>query len=294
MISAAPYRDRVVHHLLMNVLEPIFDRHMHPDSYACRRGKGTHAASDRLQALMRRHSHFVQCDVVKFFPSIDHAILKGQYRRLIKDRNILRLLDLIVDGSNEQEPVAAYFPGDGLFTPFERRRGLPVGNLTSQWLANLYLTGLDHHLTSGLGVGGYLRYCDDFILLDSDRDRLREILAEAKRYAHGLRLRLHEERARTAPIRAGAKFVGCRVWPTHRLVRKENVRAFRRRVRGMKKGYAAGELTCHDIRSRLVGWLGHARRANSERLIRRLAPEWTFAGGGAENQPCSSRRGLEQ
>jgi hypothetical protein len=267
---------------------------MHPDSYACRRGKGTHAAAGRLQALMRRHSHFVQCDVRKFFPSIDHGILKGQFRRLIKDWRVLRLMDLLVDCSNAQEPIYDCFPGDNLFTPLERRRGLPVGNLTSQWFANLYLDRLDHHLTSHLRLGAYVRYCDDFIFLGDDRNRLKDALAEAHGQLAGLRLRLHAERARVTPVSQGARFVGFRVWPTHRLIRKENIQAFRKRVGSMKKAFAAGKLSCRDIKTRLAGWLGHARQANSERLLRRLATEWTFAGGEAANQPCPAWRELEQ
>ncbi|MDR1613592.1 MAG: reverse transcriptase/maturase family protein [Planctomycetota bacterium] len=278
----------------MNVLEPVFERHMHPDSYACRKGKGTHAAADRLQRLMRRNRYFIPCDVVKFFPSIDHAILKDQYRRLIKDRSVLRLMDLIVDGSNGQEPVTAYFPGDGLFTPFERRRGLPVGNLTSQWFANLYLDGLDHYVASGLGVGSYVRYCDDFVLLAGERSRLKDAQAAMRAYLGGLRLRLHEERAQVTPVRAGARFVGFRVWPTHRLVRKDNIRAFRRRVEDMKRRYAAGTLDCHDIKTRLAGWLGHAGQADSKRLVERLSRDWTFAGGGAENASRCPGRLVEQ
>jgi RNA-directed DNA polymerase len=154
MISAAPYRDRVVHHALMNVLEPILERHFHPHSYACRQGKGTHAAADRLQYLMGRYRYALQCDVRKFFPSIDHEILKATFRRLIKDRRTLDLMDLIVDGSNEQPAPLAWFPGDDLFTPAERRRGLPIGNLTSQWFANWALTGLDHFITGHLRLGG--------------------------------------------------------------------------------------------------------------------------------------------
>ena len=294
MISAAPFRDRVVHHLLMNVLEPVFERHMHPGSYACRKGKGTHAAASRLQVLMRRNAWFLPCDVVKFFPSVDHEILKDKFRRLIKDRGILKLMDMIVDCGNEQEPAIAYFPGDDLFTPFARRRGLPVGNLTSQWFANLYLDGLDHCVTSGLGVGSYVRYCDDFILLAGDRNRLREALAGVRHYLDGIRLRLHGDRAQVTPVRAGARFVGFRLWPTYRLLRKDNVRAFRKRVKEMKRRYAAGELDCRDIKTRLAGWLGHAGQADSKRLVRRLSLEWMFAGGGAVNEPCCSGRLVEQ
>ncbi|MCC5828473.1 MAG: hypothetical protein JJU36_03410 [Phycisphaeraceae bacterium] len=294
LISAAPYPDRVVHHALMNVLEPILDRHMHPASFACRKGKGTHAAADRLQALMRRHRYVVHCDIRKYFPSIDHEILKGLFRRIFKDRQVLGLMDLIVDHSNEQEPVVHYFPGDDLFEPHRRRRGLPIGNLTSQWFANWYLTGLDHLVTSHLGIGDYVRYCDDFVLLADDRRRLAEAMAAIQDYLQELRLRVHEERVAISPVRAGARFVGFRVWPTHRMICKDNVRAFRRRVKALRAAYAADELTWDDIKPRLAGWIGHARQASSVRLLRRLSREWTFARGGAGNGPCCARRQLEQ
>ena len=110
LISAAPYRDRVVHHALMNVLEPILDRHFHPHSYACRKGKGTHAAADRAQELMRRYRYCVQMDVRKYFPSIDHALLKASFRRLIKDARVLGLMDLIVDHSNPRSRLPSISP----------------------------------------------------------------------------------------------------------------------------------------------------------------------------------------
>ena len=169
LISAAPYRDRVVHHALMNILEPILDRHFHPESYACRKGKGTHAAANRLQSFMRRYRYAIQCDIQKFFPSIDHQVLKDTFRRLIKDKSVLWLMDMIVDYSNEQESTVSWFEGDDLFSPLERRHGLPIGNLTSQWFANWMLNDLDHYVSSHLGVGSYVRYCDDFILLHNER-----------------------------------------------------------------------------------------------------------------------------
>jgi len=294
LISAAPYRDRVVHHALMNVLEPILDRRFHPGSYACRKGKGTHAAANRLQTLMRRHRFALQCDVRKFFPSIDHEILKRTFRGIIKDRRILWLMDLIVDHSNEQEPVLRWFAGDDLFTPLARRRGLPIGNLTSQWFANWMLNALDHHVTSHLRIGGYVRYCDDFILLHDDRLRLRGALEEIKSLLARIRLGVHEGKASVKPVKAGLTFVGYRSWPTHRLVRKDNVRGFRRRVRWMRKAYGRGEIDLCDVKPRLTSWMAHARQANSERLIRRLSREWRFQRGGTDQRPCSSWRLVEQ
>ena len=203
LISAAPYRDRVVHHAVMNVLEPILDRRFHQDSFACRKGKGTHAASRRLQELMRRNCYAVHCDIHKFFPSIDHLMLKEMFRRLIKDDRMLRLLDLIVDTANEQEVVQHWFPGDDLWTPLERRRGLPIGNLTSQWLANWYLNDLDYFVTSLRGVGGYVRYCDDFILLDNDRSWLQELVHHVQAFLANKRLFLHQGRLSVAPVQHG-------------------------------------------------------------------------------------------
>jgi hypothetical protein len=278
----------------MNVLEPILDRHFHPHCYACRKCKGTHAAADRVQKLLGRYRYFLQLDIRKFFPSIDHEILKSRFRRLIKDPRVLWLMDLIVDASNEQERVANYFDGDGLFTPFERRHGLPIGNLTSQWFANGYLDGLDHYVTSHLGIGGYVRYCDDFILLHDDRQVLGQALAALCERLAAMRLRLHEGKVHIKPSAVGLTFVGYRIWSSHRLVRKSNVREFRRRVRWMKRAYADGWIGWNDIKPRLDSWMGHARQADSERLLSRLSREWTFMRGGAENVSCSARRQLEQ
>jgi retron-type reverse transcriptase len=294
MISAAPYRDRVVHHALMNVLEPLMERHFHPHSYACRRGKGTHAAANRLQKLMVRYRFALQCDIRKFFPSVDHEVLKKQFRRLIKDKRILWLMDLIVDRSNRQEQRLEWFDGDDLFEPAHRRLGLPIGNLTSQWFANLYLTSLDHHITSHMGIGGYVRYCDDFILLGNDCQRLKAAVNEIKHFLAGLRLKLHMNKTAVVPVKAGLRFVGYRIWPTHRLITKKNIRQFRRRLQWMKEGYANGVLDSEDVKRRLASWVGHARQASSEELIRRLSKEWIFRRGKADRVPCSSRRFLEQ
>lgn len=134
MISAAPYRDRVVHHALCNVIVPILERTFIADSYANRLGFGTHRALRRFTEFARSSRYVLQCDLRKYFPSIDHEILKTALRRKIKCADTLWLIDTLIDGSNEQEPIFEYFPGDDLMTPFIRRHGLPIGNLTSQFL----------------------------------------------------------------------------------------------------------------------------------------------------------------
>jgi RNA-directed DNA polymerase len=174
LIAAAPFRDRVVHHALLNVIEPVIDRRFIDDSYACRAGKGTHAAVERYQHWSRRHAYALKVDIARYFPSIDHDILKGKLRRYLKDARVLRLFDRIIGSGPpfEETGLADYFPGDDLFGPIERGRGIPIGNLTSQFLANLYLDGFDHFVKEVLGVRPYLRYVDDMVLLDDDKGRL--------------------------------------------------------------------------------------------------------------------------
>jgi len=281
LISAAPFRDRVVHHALMNVLEPIFERRFHPDSYACRKDKGTHAAARRLQSWMGRRTFALQCDIAQFFPSIDHQILKVKLRRLVADDRVLWLTDQIIDHSNPQDDATAWFPGDDLFTPVERRRGLPIGNLTSQWLANLYLDDLDHFVTSHLGLGAHVRYCDDFVVLSNNRQQLQLAAAAIRRRLVCDRLKLHESKLHIRPVQHGLTFVGYRIWAMHRLLRKENVRAMRRRVRWMQREYASGSMDFGHVRQRIASWIGHARQADSVELINRLSQDWVFVRSGA-------------
>jgi retron-type reverse transcriptase len=144
LISAAPYCDRVVHHALCNIIIPPIERSFIADTYANRSGYGTHRALQRFIQFARSSRYILQCDIRKYFPSIDHEILKEILRQKIKCKNTLWLIDAIVDGSNPQEPVIDYFPGDDLLAPVSRRKGLPIGNLTSQFFANVYLNGFDH------------------------------------------------------------------------------------------------------------------------------------------------------
>ena len=139
LISAAPFRDRVVHHALTRVLETVFEPRFMPNSFASRKGFGQHKALSKARVAVGRYRFVLKCDIRKYFPSIDHLILKDLLARVIKCKRTLNLAARIVDGSNAQEDVLAWFPGDDLFTPLERRRGLPIGNQTSQFFANVYL-----------------------------------------------------------------------------------------------------------------------------------------------------------
>ncbi len=198
LIAALPFRDRIVQHLLIAESDAALERWFAPQSYACRRGKGTHRALARATELCRRHAWVLRLDVAKFFPSIDHAIL----RRLVLPRTPPAwrwLVDVVLDAATGCEPVAWHFPGDDLFTPFERRHGLPIGNLTSQVWANAMLTPIDHLLASGLGLGTFVRYSDDLVVYANDRGRLEEAWRRIEARAAELRLRLHPRSTRPVP-----------------------------------------------------------------------------------------------
>ena len=154
VISVAPFRDRVAHHALMNVLEPLLDKRFIPDTYACRKDKGVHRAVDRYQQFARDYAYVLKLDIARYFPSIDRAILGQQLARRIKDKAVLCLLHRIIDNGPETREPAQFFPGDDLVSVSERERGLPIGNLTSQFFANLYLDEFDHWLKETKRVGG--------------------------------------------------------------------------------------------------------------------------------------------
>ncbi len=265
-ISAAPYRDRVVHHALVGVLEPIYERTFIDDSYACRKGKGTHAAVARCQHYARRFRYVLKADVQKFFPSVDHEILKRQVARKVKDRDVLWLVGQVIDHSNLQEPVQLWFPDDDLFAPAERRRGIPIGNQTSQFFANVYLDPLDHFVKDRLRVKGYVRYVDDFLVFSDNKRHLAAVREQIAGFLTTVRLRLHPAKSVVFPVGEGIRFLGYRVLPTHRLLVKENVRQFRRRVRQMQRDYAAWRVSFAAVHQRLMSWIGHARQANTYRL----------------------------
>ena len=270
-VSAAPFRDRVVHHALCVVIEPLFERGFVFDSYANRPGKGTHRAVARYERFRSRFAAVLRCDLFRYFPAIDHEILKADVRRRIRCERTLRLIDRIIDGSNPQEPVHRYYPGDDLFTPFERRRGLPIGNLTSQLFANVYLDGLDHFVKEVLRAPGYLRYVDDFALFHDDPAVLAEWRERIGAYLARRRLSLHPRKTYPAPTAEPTTFLGFVLLPDgRRRLPEGNVRRFRNRLRSMRDRMRAGTMTLDEARPRVASWVAHARHANTRRLRRAL------------------------
>ncbi len=278
-IKAPPFRDRVVHHALCNVIEPIFDRSFIYDSYACRKGKGTHQALGRLTEYLRKVNrnsrqmkgerkrarwYCLQGDIKKYFASVDHEAMLGTVRRKIKDPDILWLVGTIISSH-----------ADDCF--FDDRRqalrwtGIPIGSLTSQLFANIYLDRLDHFIKEELKARYYLRYMDDFIILDFSTDRLNEHKKEIARFLRErLLLNLNENKTTIFPADHGIDFLGYRVWHDHRKLRRDNVRRFKRRLKSMEKKYLEGKITLPEVETAVGSWIAHALHADTYRLRRKL------------------------
>jgi len=269
-ISAASFRDRVVHHALTRVLEPVFEPRFTAHSFASRKGFGQHRALRLARDACQRYRYVLKCDIRKYFPSIDHAILKELIARVIKCPRTLELAGRIIDDSNEQEAVIQYFPGDSLFTPFERRRGIPIGNQTSQFFANVYLNPLDHFALRELRPGLYLRYVDDFVLFGSDKRELRSMAERIREFLQGLRLSPHERKFRVFCCDEGVTLLGWRILPGQMRLARPNVVRMRRRLKKMAALYDAGRLRIEQVRCRVQSWLGHAAFGDTWQLRQNL------------------------
>ena len=288
LVSAAPFRDRVVHHALHAVVAPIFEAGFTDDSFANRTGFGTHRAVARYERYRDRHAWVLRGDIWRYFPAIDHAVLKADLRRRIACPATLRTLDAVIDGSNPQEPVNLYFPGDDLFAPFQRRRGLPIGNLTSQFFANVYLDRLDHHVREVLRAPGYVRYVDDFALFHDDPDVLADWRERIARYLARRRLRLHPRKTFVAWTAAPAGFLGFVLHPGGRRLPDENVTRFRNRWRGLADRWRAGTVPADEVDARVRAWIAHAEHADTWRLRAAIFRGSRYEPDGAPRGPGRS------
>ncbi len=266
LISAAPFRDRVVHHALIDVLEPRLDASLIEDTYACRRGKGTHKALDRCREFVRRFPFVLHCDVRKYFPSIDHKLLLKQLRKRIGDSDVLRLLTLILHMGPQQEPVLAWFDHDDLLTPLYRRKGIPIGNLTSQFFANLFLDPLDRMIKQDLRIKGYIRYMDDMLIFGRSVDELLVVRDAIQNTLTEYRLELHPRKRQVYPTPNGIPFLGFRVLPDRVKLLPDNVRRARKRLRLQVRLVNQGKLTLTNFQQSMQAWIGHAGYGDTWRL----------------------------
>lgn len=237
------YPDRIVHHAIMNILEPIWMSVFTADTYSCIKGRGIHAIVRKLKIVLNDKENTTYClklDIRKFYPTIEHDILKAIIRRKIKDNDLLTLLDAIIDSAT----------------------GVPIGNYLSQYFANLYLAYFDHWIKETMKVKYYYRYADDIVILNASKDELRTLFNNIEQYLkENLRLEI-KGNYQIFPVKArGIDFVGYRFYHTHILLRKSIKKNFARAVK------RAGKYS-KQVQSSYYGW---AKHCNSKNLLRKLA-----------------------
>jgi len=254
----------VVHHALCNLIEPVFERSFVADSYANRIGKGTHRALDAAQGYARRFAYVLQLDVRQFFPSIDHAILRALLAKKVRDAGVLWLIDVILAsgvGVLAEEYRMVYFPGDDLFA-VDRPRGLPIGNLTSQFWGNVYLDPVDHLIKRELRCQGYVRYVDDLLLFADDKCTLWAWKAAVEDRLMRLRLTVHPG-SHPRPVSEGIPFLGFIVYPQRRRLKRRKGVQFQRRLQRLHDAWEAGRLSADRLAASIQGWCNHAQYANT-------------------------------
>ena len=249
-ISALPFRDRIAQHALFLIIAPIFDATLLPRTFACRPGKGTHAAAIMLQSDLRHLAggplFVLKTDFSKYFASIDRAVLWELIEAKISCRATLRLIEAMV-------------PREGI--------GLPIGSLVSQIFANVYGGIVDRHLQQDLGERHWFRYMDDLVVLGPSSEHLRRVrlsIEDLSRQQLGLRF----SKWSIQPAGRGVNFVGYRIWATHKLLRRDSVSRARRKIRAYR---AAGDQV--RLQKFLAAWTGHAAWADSHNLMRSLGLE---------------------
>lgn len=259
LVAALPFRDRVLQHALVSVLEPIWEREFIYHSYACRPGKGMHAGVDAAQRWMRSvqrehgQAYALKLDVRQYFASVDHGVLLGLLARRIRCPRTLALCANIL----------------GSWSP-----GIPIGNLTSQLFANIYLHELDRFAKQDLRVRHFARYMDDVLIVHHDKAHLHGLREQIERFLFDA-LALHANgKTQVLPVgRLGnpaLDWLGYRLWSTHRRLRSGGVRRMRRRLAWMQRAHARGELSMGAVTARIRSWIGHAGHADSRRIREQL------------------------
>ena len=252
-ISVAPFRDRVVHHALVNILEPVYEKCFISDSYATRKFKGTHRAIRRAQRFLRANCWYLKMDVRKYFDSVDHRILNAILQHKIKDPFIIALCEKIFAKG-----------GDG-------STGLPIGNLTSQFFANVYLDKLDHYVKEVLKVKYYLRYMDDFCLFDNDKGNLLQWRAVTESYlSEKLHLQIKHEAVMLNTRLHGLGFLGVRIYPSLIRIKRASFKRSYQRLLQKERGYKLGKISSQSYQASMESLVAHMTYWNDNLLRSRL------------------------
>jgi len=274
LVMALPFRDRVVQWAIYRVLNPIFEKTFIHHSYACRVGKGTHAAAAKLYSWLRTITrkpekwYYLKLDVAKYFYRVDHAVIMRIISRKIKDKDLLRLLKKIINSENTKFGL----PTGGTLDTDKRisDKGMPIGNLTSQMFANIYLNELDQYVKHVLRIKHYIRYMDDIIILHPSKQHLHQVKFDISRYLNEqLRLELNNKTT-IRPVSLGVHFVGQQIWGTHRKIRKPASLKIKRRLALLARQYNRGELPLAKFKASLASYLGIMKHVDCYRFKAKL------------------------
>ncbi len=266
-ISKSDFRDRIVHHAICNIIEPLFDKTFIHDSYANRKGKGTLKAIKRFEEFKQkasqnntRNCYILKADIKHYFDNVDHNILITLLQRKIKDKKLINLIRIIL--SNHQTR--------------NRRKGMPLGNFTSQFFANIYLDELDWFIKHKLRVNYYIRYVDDFVIMDEHLEKLEDYKTQINQFLkENLHLELHPEKTKISFLKRGVGFLGIRIYPHHKLLAKRNSRKFRKKLSLLITKYQNKQIEYDKVYDTIEGWIAHIKHANSYKLRQRILTPYT-------------------
>lgn len=259
-ISASHFRDRVVHHAICNLIEPIFESRFIHDTYANRKGKGTSGILKRFDSFKEKNKNgfALKADIRHYFENVNHEILLSILEKRIKDKELLDLISLILKNHKGET--------QGI--------GMPLGNLTSQFFANVYLGELDYFIKHELKAKYYMRYVDDFIILDKNRAHLEKQKQQIESFLESkLKLALHPDKTKIIPTNAGVPLVGFRIFEKHKLLKKSNKLRFFRRLENYREGLADGTITKEHIKLGISGWEGYAKMGDTFKLREKIREE---------------------
>ena len=271
----------MVHHALCALTEPRFERLFLLCSHANRVGKGTHRAVLRVRQLASRHRWALRCDVQQHFASIDHGILRRALATQIDEAELMTVTDRILasgEWAADDAPDAMFFPGDDLLDAC-RPRGLPIGNLTSQFWSNVFMHNLDAFVVRSLGITAYVRYVDDIVLFDDSRSRLWDAQRAIVERLDTLRLRLHEHSAQVQPCATGIPWLGMVVYPDHVRVKARKVRQATRSLGHRYEQMLAGQISFGEFDASVQGWINLVAQADTWGLRRHVLSPFLLPHG---------------
>lgn len=271
-IHKATVRDRVLHHAIFRVLNPIFEPTFTSNSFSCRVGKGTHKGMKKVAEMLRtvsqnntRECYALKCDIRKFFDSVDHDILIRILDKRIKDKKVMDLVREIIDSFVASRP--------NLFD----RRGIPIGNLTSQIFANIYMNEFDQFIKHDLKVKYYARYTDDFIIISSDKKYLEDLITPIQDFLRAkLYLELHPKKVHITKHIRGIDFLGYVILPEHIKLRTRTKRKIPKKIKEMVYSYKSGKISELTLFSSLQSYLGVMSHANAYKLSQEIQNKFWF------------------